>query len=69
MAFPRRSGGNFLSAPRLLTFVVSIVLAGLALVSLRLHLPSGLSFVNTHRFWMLAAGYVVLLIGVILPGV
>lgn len=68
MAFPRRGGGSALSAPRLVTFVVSLALVLLALVSLKVHLPAGLSVVATHRFALLVAGYVVLLLGVVLRG-
>ena len=68
MAFPRRGGASTLSAPRLVTVVVSLALVLLALVSLKVHLPPPLSVVAGHRFALLVAGYVVLLLGVVLRG-
>ena len=68
MAFPRRGGGSALSAPRVVTLVVSLALVLLALASLKVHLPAALSAVAAHRFALLVAGYVVLLLGVVLRG-
>ena len=67
MAF-RRSRLS-LSAPRILTFVISVALVLVALASLHLRLPVGQGFVAQHRFWLVVAGYGVLTLGVLLPGV
>ncbi|WP_131113129.1 hypothetical protein [Lichenihabitans psoromatis] len=69
MAFARRGGGGGLSAPKIVTFVISLLLVLLAVVSLYTHLPASLGFVNQHRFWLVVAGYAVLTLGVLLPGV
>lgn len=57
-----------LTAPRILTFIVSIVLAVLAIASLYARIPTVGHFVNTHRFWMMVAAYVVLALGVLMRG-
>ncbi len=57
-----------LTAPRILTFVVSLVLALLAVASLYTRIPQIGHFVDGHRFWMMAAAYVVLVLGVLLRG-
>ena len=57
-----------LTPPRLVTFAVSLVLAVLAVASLRVHLPAGQGFVAQHRFWILVAAYGLLALGVALPG-
>jgi hypothetical protein len=67
MAFGRQSSGSGLGAPRILTFVISFALVLLAVASLYTHLPAELGFVNQHRFWLAVAGYVVLMLGVLLP--
>ena len=68
-------GGRFgskvrvrLTPPRLITFAVSVVLVGLALVSYRLHLPTIGRFVDQHWLAMLITGYMVLALGVIVDG-
>ncbi len=63
-----RRGRFSLNAPRRLTFVVSLALILIAAVSLRVHLPVGQSFVAAHRFWIVVAGYALLALGVVLPG-
>jgi hypothetical protein len=55
-----------LSAPRLLTFVVSLVLAALALASLYTRIPTIGAWVSGHRFWLMVAAYVVLMLGVLM---
>lgn len=67
MAFAPRRGG-WLSAPRLLTVAVSLVLVGLALLSMTAHLPAALAAVRGHRFAVVLAAYAVLLAGVLLRG-
>ncbi len=67
MAFPTR-GRTFVSAPRLLTVIVSLALVGLVLLSFTTHLPAQLAIVLEHRLLMLLAGYAVLLAGVLLRG-
>lgn len=67
MALYRR-GGFALNAPRVITFAVSLILVAVAIASLYGHLPAGAAFVNQHRFWILALGYLVLALGCVLPG-
>lgn len=55
-----------LSPPRMLTFIVSLVLAVLAVASLYVHVPAISAFVTAHRFWILVAAYVILALGVLL---
>ena len=55
-----------LSAPRMLTLLLSLVLVALALASYRVHLPTIGRFVVEHRVEVLVAGYVVLAAGVLL---
>ena len=66
MAF--RRGGFSLNAPKVITFLISLVLVGLAVASLYVHLPAGQGFVATHRFWFAVAGYGLLALGALLPG-
>jgi hypothetical protein len=54
-----------LSPPRLLTFLVSVVLIGLAVASLYLHIPTIGAFVVKHRMGFLIAAYAVLALGVV----
>lgn len=58
-------GPMTLSTPRLPTFLASLVLAGLALASLHVHIPTIGPFVAEHRLWMWIAAYVVLAFGVL----
>ena len=55
-----------LTPPRLITFVVSLVLAGLVLASFYIRIPSIGQFVVQHRLGMLAAAYIVLALGTVL---
>ena len=59
---------NRLTPPSAPVFVISFVLAVLALVSLYFRIPSIGHFVSHYRFWMMTAAYVVLFIGVVLRG-
>ena len=63
-----RRGGFSLNAPRRITFALSLVLVLVATLSFRLHLPVGQGFVASHRFWLAVAGYALLALGVLLPG-
>ncbi len=66
MAF--RRGGFSLNAPKVITFGISLILVLAAAASLRFRLPVAQSFVAAHRFWIAVAGYVLLALGVLLPG-
>ncbi len=63
---PQRRG-SALKAPRLATFVLSLLLVLAAGLSLRLHLPVVQGFVAAHRFWLALGGYALLALGVVLP--
>lgn len=54
-----------LSAPTQLIFLISLVLAILAIVGLFVSIP----FVSVYAFWLAIAGYVVLAAGCVLKGV
>ena len=55
-----------LTAPRILTFILSLVVALLAIASLYTRLPTIGAWVSGHRFWMMVAAYVILALGVVL---
>lgn len=57
-----------LTPPKVLTFVISLVLALLAVVDLYTHIPSLHAFIAGHRFWLVVVAYAILAIGVVLPG-
>lgn len=57
-----------LTPPRLITFVVSVLLAAAVLASLYLRIPVVGAFVVSHRLALLGAAYVVLALGVVLRG-
>ena len=57
-----------LTPPRFITFVVSLILVLAAVASLYTRLPVVGAFVNSHRFWIAIAGYVILMLGVLLRG-
>ena len=57
-----------LTPPTFPVFLVSLVLAILAVATLYTRVPFVGHYVSTHRFWVLAAGYLVLLLGVVLEG-
>ena len=54
-----------LTSPRILTFILSLILALLAVVSLYTRIPSIGPWINGHRFWMMVAAYVILALGVV----
>ena len=66
MAF--RRGGFSLNAPKVITFGISLLLVLAAVASLHFRLPVAQGFVTTHRFWIAVTGYVLLALGVLLPG-
>ena len=53
-----------LSAPKQIVFLISLILAIIAVVS---HFV-GIPFVSLYQFWILLAGYVLLALGVVLKG-
>ena len=67
MAFVRR-GGFALNAPKVITFVISLILVVVALASMHTRLPFGAAFVSSHRIWVIVAAYVLLALGCLLPG-
>ena len=67
MAFARRGGFAF-NAPKVITFVISLILVIVALASMQMRLPFGAAFVSSHRFWIVVAAYALLALGCILPG-
>jgi hypothetical protein len=63
-----RRGGFALTAPRFITFAVSLILALAALASLYTRLPIVGTFVNAHRVGVALAAYAILMLGVLLRG-
>ena len=57
-----------LTPPTFPVFLVSFILAVLAVGSLYTRIPVAGHFVGMHRFWVLAAAYAMLLAGVIFDG-
>lgn len=57
-----------LTPPRLPIFLVSIVLAGLAIGDMYQHVPTIHGTLAAHRFWIVVAAYALLVIGVVFPG-
>ena len=53
-----------LTAPRVITFVISLVLIALAVASLYIRIPYIGRSVITYRTWIFVAAYVVLALGV-----
>jgi predicted membrane channel-forming protein YqfA (hemolysin III family) len=53
-----------LNAPKQTTFIISVVLAVVALLSIFVAIP----FVTVNAFWVLTAGFVVLVAGNLLAG-
>jgi hypothetical protein len=53
-----------LSAPKVVVFLISLVLVALAVVSLYTRIP----FVSLNAFWVAIAGYVLLALGVTMKG-
>jgi hypothetical protein len=54
-----------LTVPSMPVFIISIVLAALALISMQFSIPTIGHFVSHYRFWMMTAAYVLLLLGVL----
>lgn len=54
-----------LSAPKVGTFLLALILAGLGIVSKFVPIP----FVASYNFWFVAAGYILLLLGSFLKGI
>lgn len=54
-----------LSPPRVLTFLVSVALIGLALASMYTHIPTIGAFVVKHRTGFFIGAYLVLAVGVV----
>ena len=67
MALMRR-GGFGLNAPKVITFVISLVLVVVALLSMHTPLPAGAAFVGQHRLAIIVVGYALLAAGCVLPG-
>jgi hypothetical protein len=59
---------NRLTPPSMPIFVISLVLAVLALVSLHFSIPHIGHYVVQYRFWFMTGAYAVLFIGVVLRG-
>lgn len=57
-----------LSPPSLPVFLLSFILAALALATLYMRVPYVGHYVGAHRFWVLATAYAVLLLGVVVEG-
>ena len=57
-----------LSPPGLPVFLVSLALAGAAIATLYTQVPIVGHYVSQHRFWVLAAAYALLFLGVVLDG-
>jgi hypothetical protein len=63
-----RRGGFGLTPPRLITFVVSLILVVAAVLSLYSRLPVVGGYIISHRFWIAVIGYVILMAGVLFRG-
>jgi hypothetical protein len=57
-----------LSPPGLPVFLVSLILAGLAIATLYTRVPFVGHYVSAHRFWVMAAAYAALILGVVMQG-
>ncbi len=57
-----------LTPPGFPAFFVSLILAIVAVATLYTHVPMVGHFVSAHRFWVLLAAYVILLLGVVMDG-
>lgn len=58
-----------LSAPRFITFLVSTLLVVLALASLFVAAVPEIPFVTGNEHWFILAGYVLLWLGTLFPGI
>lgn len=57
-----------LTPPSLPVFLVSLALALVTLATLYMKVPFVGHYVGSHRFWLMAAAYIVLLLGVVIEG-
>ncbi len=57
-----------LTPPTFPVFIISLILAALAIASLYLHIPFVGHYIAPHRFWVMAAAYAILFIGVVFDG-
>ncbi len=57
-----------LTPPTIPVFLISIVVAVLAVGDIYYHVPSLHGFIAAHRFGMVAVAYLILAAGVIFPG-
>ncbi|MGO9672941.1 MAG: hypothetical protein ACLPSF_02020 [Methylocella sp.] len=57
-----------LSPPGLPAFLISFALAASAIATLYTRVPIIGHYVGAHRFWVLAAAYAVLFLGVVVDG-
>lgn len=57
-----------LSAPKAVTFLISLLLVGLAVATLFVHVPVVGAEVAAHRFWVVVAGYALLAAGCLMRG-
>ena len=53
-----------LTPPKVITFWISVVLAGLGFLATIISIP----FVSAYAFWFLFVGYIVLLLGLLVKG-
>ena len=53
-----------MNPPKKVTFLISLILAGLGIASKFVDIP----FVTSYNFWFVAAGYVLLMLGCFFKG-
>lgn len=57
-----------LTPPTIPIFLISILVAVVAIGDIYYHIPSAHTFISAHRFALVVTAYVILAIGVIFPG-
>jgi len=57
-----------LTPPSFGVFLLSLLLAGVAVATLYFRVPIVGHYVSAHRFWVLAVAYAILLAGVVFQG-
>jgi hypothetical protein len=57
-----------LTPPTFPVFIISLILAVLAVASLYTNVPVIGHYIVAHRFWVMAAAYAILFIGVVFDG-
>ena len=57
-----------LTPPTIPVFLIALILGALSVASLYTHIPSIQGFVAAHRYWMMVTAFVVMTLGVLLPG-